>query len=448
MKSKKWILVFVLLFVLLIGWVLAAKAISNIEEKNQQQELLDKAEVFMEKGLYVRAVPLFEKALQYNTGAEKKELIQERLLDAYEGRGDIDAFQDLVAERISNKTAREQEYLKSSEYYFKALEGSDAIEVLKKGIENLNSEEIEKEYEENRYAYTMIHTNYQDIEPFISKTTIAYDGDLWYLIDQSGKDVMRSGYTDIVNRNADGYVVVCNEGKYYTLNSDKEKYGIDETGIDDACFFAKDRLIAIDDGKYGIYNYDFELLSEKHRYDKISGYANGVFAVYNGDKWGLMNYHGDMIIDISLLDVAIGSSGAAISNGYGMIKSEQGWQLIYVKRDDDDITNKDVTITQLDASIVNAKAPESAGCIAVQNKDGKWGFIDHNGKIIIDYQYEDAFSFSNGVAAVKVGSVWHYISIKNEVVIDLDFDDANPFHNGIAVAHYSDGETILQLSYY
>lgn len=39
--------------------------------------------------------------------------------------------------------------------------------------------------------------------------------------------------------------------------------------------------------------------------------------------------------------------------------------------------------------------------IYITKKDGKWGFIDNTGKIIIPPQYDDAYNFSDGLTKVK-----------------------------------------------
>lgn len=41
--------------------------------------------------------------------------------------------------------------------------------------------------------------------------------------------------------------------------------------------------------------------------------------------------------------------------------------------------------------------------------NGKWGYIDTRGNIIIPLQFEEADQFSEGMAAVKVAGKWGYI---------------------------------------
>ena len=66
---------------------------------------------------------------------------------------------------------------------------------------------------------------------------------------------------------------------------------------------------------------------------------------------------------------------------------------------------------------------------------------------MIDYQYVDAMSFSQHLAAVKVGGSWGYISEKNVLVIEQFIEAAEPFHNGIAQVKFADGEGLIMLDY-
>lgn len=68
----------------------------------------------------------------------------------------------------------------------------------------------------------------------------------------------------------------------------------------------------------------------------------------------------------------------------------------------------------------NAKAFTRDGYAAVE-KNGKWGFVDAEGNLVIDCQYDDALSFTSGYAAVKQGDVWGYIDTENTMAIEPDF---------------------------
>ena len=66
---------------------------------------------------------------------------------------------------------------------------------------------------------------------------------------------------------------------------------------------------------------------------------------------------------------------------------------------------------------------------------------------MIDYQYADALSFSDGLAAVRIVNDWGYISEKNVLVIEDVWSEAWPFHNGVAQADLSGNISLITLNY-
>ncbi|MBN1908594.1 MAG: WG repeat-containing protein [Pirellulales bacterium] len=80
----------------------------------------------------------------------------------------------------------------------------------------------------------------------------------------------------------------------------------------------------------------------------------------------------------------------------------------------------------------NVRAEDAAPLYPVQEK-GKWGFINALGQIVIPPQYDNCYyPFSEGLAAVEVGSKWGYIDRHNKMVIQPQFDSAENFKDGIA----------------
>ena len=65
--------------------------------------------------------------------------------------------------------------------------------------------------------------------------------------------------------------------------------------------------------------------------------------------------------------------------------------------------------------------------------NGKWGFYDLKSKTsIIPHEYDLVYHFNNGLAPVRKGRKWGYINRKNELIIDFNFDDASSFSEGLA----------------
>ena len=52
--------------------------------------------------------------------------------------------------------------------------------------------------------------------------------------------------------------------------------------------------------------------------------------------------------------------------------------------------------------------------------NNKWGFIDKTGKTIIPFEYEQAISFQNGKARVKKNGKWFWIDKTGKCVKDCE----------------------------
>ena len=54
----------------------------------------------------------------------------------------------------------------------------------------------------------------------------------------------------------------------------------------------------------------------------------------------------------------------------------------------------------------------------VSKKDGKYGFVDKDGKVVVQYEYDDVTSQNSfGYAGIKKDGKWGAIDIKGNVVI-------------------------------
>ena len=78
----------------------------------------------------------------------------------------------------------------------------------------------------------------------------------------------------------------------------------------------------------------------------------------------------------------------------------------------------------------------SEGLAAVKT-DGKWGFIDTEGNLVIEAIYDGAESFSEGKAAVQLDGRWGFINASGDTVISFTFQSVVSFSDGMAV--YGEG---------
>ena len=63
----------------------------------------------------------------------------------------------------------------------------------------------------------------------------------------------------------------------------------------------------------------------------------------------------------------------------------------------------------------------------------KWRFIDKTGKQIVNAEFEGAFGFHEGLAAVEVTGLWGFINLQGVLVIPPSFRSVHSFSDGLAL---------------
>lgn len=74
------------------------------------------------------------------------------------------------------------------------------------------------------------------------------------------------------------------------------------------------------------------------------------------------------------------------------------------------------------------------GMQSFQHK-AKWGYLNEAGNIVVEAQYEEAGDFQEGLACVKKNGKYGYIDRNNKTVIPLNFDMAGSFEKGVAIVY-------------
>lgn len=88
----------------------------------------------------------------------------------------------------------------------------------------------------------------------------------------------------------------------------------------------------------------------------------------------------------------------------------------------------------------------SDGLLGIHSPDNKYGFINHNREIVIPFEYEDAHSFSEGLAPIAKNGKWGVIDTNNDLVIDIMYDEICDFKNNYAVAKLNDKYMVIDRS--
>lgn len=82
---------------------------------------------------------------------------------------------------------------------------------------------------------------------------------------------------------------------------------------------------------------------------------------------------------------------------------------------------------QFDGLVPNTRF---AGGLAAVSKDGKYGYIDWNGNVVIDFEYDMAYEFSEGRARIIKDGKTGYIDRKGNIVIPAIYSAGGDFSEG------------------
>lgn len=153
--------------------------------------------------------------------------------------------------------------------------------------------------------------------------------------------------------------------------------------------------------------------------------------VKKGDKWGMINRHGEQLIPCQYDGVEfLENTDQKIVKVY---KQEPKYGLID-------------TLGQLAVGAVYDEIGSFAeGRLAV-SQNNLWGFVDGAGKEVIPCQYKEVKNFSEGLAAVRLDNKWGFINKQGKVEIDFNYRRAGNFKEGLAYVYTENGYGYIDIA--
>jgi hypothetical protein len=74
----------------------------------------------------------------------------------------------------------------------------------------------------------------------------------------------------------------------------------------------------------------------------------------------------------------------------------------------------------------------SEGTYRVKNAAGKFGYADTNGRIFVDYRFDDGSTYREGLVRVRVGKKWGFLDRSGNWIVQPTFSQAMNFSEGVA----------------
>lgn len=254
-------------------------------------------------------------------------------------------------------------------------------------------------------------------------------------------------------------------------------------------------------------NVQHAYVSDKH-YDRINEYHQGFFSVKKAGYWGLLNDRAKETVHCvfdSVLEISGNKVSVQFKGRYGIISTQEEWlvapqpfplklvndscfllfqnELKFVRKfsgevlyftdnrlefepdhwieflRDGSIKTMDYQGTVLSRSTPTLDAAEEIyaaheGLRGIK-QDGKYGFIDMQGRLRIANRYDGVGIFQEGVAPVKLIGKWGFVNAEDKIVINPNYEKVSGFTNGICLVQRNgragainkDGKYVLALQY-
>lgn len=174
------------------------------------------------------------------------------------------------------------------------------------------------------------------------------------------------------------------------------------------------------------------------KYDKLSRYYSDIFVFQQGGKWGMVKPGNVEILPASYDFIT------PFVNGYALAGTKEGdqylLQAIIAESGDVSVLNDRVYLSTSNQYF-------SEGKLVVSNRNGKFGYINPSGQIIVKLQFDKALPFKEGWAPVKQGNYFKYINesydrnpSRSILVVDFHYGEmtlASCFSNGRAAIAYN-----------
>ena len=282
----------------------------------------------------------------------------------------------------------------------------------------------------NKSGATIINPEYSKIEKFdndYKKGYITIDANNKYgLVNYAGSTILENKYDKIFPVGGENYFAVEESGKQIVIDKSGEK--VLESGYDTIAQVNTDGIVYIKDKKYGFMDYDGKI-DIKPEYRELKELTSGILKAKKNDKAGLIDLEENEKVKSNYKDIYYDESAGfyvAEDEKYNssIIDTEFNVKLTGILSE----LNKDKGYMKLkisdDYKYYNFKFEEkdvkeilSSNTLFLSKKDGKYGFVDKQGNVVVDYIYDEALELNSyGFAAVKKNNLWGAINSDGKVV--------------------------------
>ena len=251
----------------------------------------------------------------------------------------------------------------------------------------------------------VLDTKYQDIKSLTDNGIyVVKENNNWELVQRNGEVTFSDGLKNVKD------VLGLKNGNVIIQNTNNKVGVISNTGetilntvYDDIKFAFVDSYIIEQNGKYGIAKRNDEIvLNPTYTTINYIQTADIIEASEDGITSNLLNNN---------LETKLTGIVTEINTSRGYIKVRQDNENKYYNFRFEERSEKDIN---------------TSNTLFLDKQNDKYGYVDKDGKVVVDYQYDDATEQNEyGYAAVQKDGKWGAINEKGEEIVNPQYDFSN-----------------------
>ena len=266
--------------------------------------------------------------------------------------------------------------------------------------------------------------------------TITEDGK-YGAVSTTKKQLLENKYEEIMQVYMPSYYLVKEEGKLKVINASGNT--ILENGFDDIKSETSRGLIFIKSNLYGEINQSAEVIIEA-KYQYLEEVKEGKYIAKQNDKYGIIDTEQNEILPFEYKGLTYNEKADLY-----IAEKEDAQTLIIDSQNNVKLTgvlsefniDKEYIRMRIDDQYkyYNFDCQEKSNTeiltdniLFLNKKDGKYGYVDQKGKVVVDYIYDDATEQNEyGFAAVKKNGLWGAIDKEGNEAVEPKYNLENNF---------------------
>lgn len=415
MKIEKLLVAIFLTAILIFGWV--SFIINEKSNLTDYKNNIAQANQWVGDGLYQRAISKYKSAISYKSTEETWTL----LFNAYEKRlqEDTNILSDYIDSLEQATTIYPTNVMfltKLSDLYIKSNELDLAYNLICTAIENgVTDDGLLSLKDRVQYSFSLDSRTFDSVRGLSNSNYTVSNNGMWGCLESDSTVSKDCVYKYISPLGSDGVrVYTTNSNGSILVDSNNVKLGIFSFNVTDSGVYSCGYIPALNNGKYKYYNsFAKEVFGE---YDYAGSFQNNIAPVKIGSKWVFINTNGETISE-KFSDVVVNNIGQFCFNNLIVVSNDKGKYYL--------LNEKLEVLNDFSADYIDICSDKDF--IAFKSGE-KWGFVNSDGQVVIEPQYSEAKSFSNGLGAVSIDGEWGFVNKANKLVIECQFADVDYFN--------------------